>query len=512
MRTITLSLIAFCLMVLAPLANAQVTNLSIQGSSSTFTFVSGSNFSWGFDLPVGDTATCEIWIDVNANGTIDPGTDHMYMTFLQADGVMDGLNGPPDIDGMKNGHITFSSNVGIAPGAYVMRFTDHGVGMQVPGTCTPLASPAYTISGKVTVPSGESAQYVVIEAHRGDSYSPNFWQAVTNANGDFVVQMTSDTAGGQWHVGINKNPVKAGIMTPEEYWVYPGVDPTGINFTVQAPAVKVAGVVVDENGGTLPDWQVWLNRNDGGINRQGSAEMDGSYELGILGVELNGGTWSVQAGTGDPMSTMTMMAQRQLPVLHGGDSLYRRLVIYSVNSQIQGQVRVNGAAPGFEVQVGAWNADTAQVATIADPGTGNFTIGVSDKISTYQIFAFNLGSNYNQSQVAAHPGDTGVLLNLTTTSVENSGATTPTRFALEQNYPNPFNPTTAISFQVPGVSIVKLAVYNILGQEVSTLVNEIKQPGVYTVQFDASNLPSGFYFYRMTAGNFTSTRSMVLLK
>jgi hypothetical protein len=512
MRTITLSLIAFCLMVLAPLANAQVTNLTIQGSASTFTFVSGSNFSWAFDVPAGDTATCEIWIDVNANGVIDPGTDKLYLSFLQADGVMDGLNGPPDIDGAKNGHIAFSGKVGIAPGTFVMRFTDHGTSMQLPGTCTPLASPAYTISGKVTVPSGQSAEYILIEAHRSSSYNPNFWHALTNANGDFVVQMTSDTAGGQWHVGLNTNPVKGGVISPEEYWVYPGFNPSGINFTVEEPAAKIAGVVVDEYGKMLPDWEVFLNRSDGGINRYQSTYLDGSYEIGVLGVELNGQSWFVQAGNGDPMSTTTLMGQSQLPVLHGGDSLYRRLVIYSVNSQIQGQVRIDGSAPGFPVQVGAWNADTAQIVTQADPGTGNFSIGVTNKIYNYTIFALNLGSNFNQSQVNAHPGDTGVLLNLTTNAVNEPAGTIPVRFALEQNYPNPFNPTTAISFQVPGVSMVKLAVYNILGQEVSTLVNEIKQPGVYTVQFDASSLPSGFYFYRMSAGNFTSTRSMVLLK
>jgi len=512
MRTVSIILLAVVLALFVPVANAQVTNLTIQGSASNFTFTSGSNFSWAFDVPAGDTATCEIWIDVNSNGVIDPGTDHLYMAFLQADGIMDGLNGPPDIDGVTNGHIVFTSPVGIAPGTYVMRFTDHGMGMQVPGICTPLASPAYTISGKVTVPSGQSAANILIEANRQGSYSPNFWHALTNANGDFVVQMTSDTAGGQWRVKINDNPVNAGIMTPNEYMVYPGLNPTGINFTIESPAAKVVGVVFDENGRALPDWMVWLNRNDGGINRSANTYLDGSYQVGVLGVELNGQSWFIQAGNGDQMSPTTMMAQRQLPVLHGGDSLYRSMVVYSVNSQIQGQVRINGVPPGFPVQVGAWNADTAQVSAWADPMTGNFTIGVSNKIFNYQVFAFNMGPNYNQAQVTAHPGDIGVQLNITTTSVDEPAGTAPVSYALEQNYPNPFNPTTGIRFQVPGVSMVKLAVYNILGQEVSTLVNETRQPGIYTVQFDASGLPSGFYFYRMTAGNYTSTKSMVLLK
>ncbi len=116
MRTITPVLLAILLMIVAPVTSAQVTNLTIQGSTSSFTFVSGGNLSWAYDVPTGDTTTCEIWIDVNANGVIDPGTDRLYMSFLQADGVMDGLNGPPDIDGSKNGHVVFQSPVGIAPG------------------------------------------------------------------------------------------------------------------------------------------------------------------------------------------------------------------------------------------------------------------------------------------------------------------------------------------------------------------------------------------------------------
>jgi hypothetical protein len=510
MRTITFVLLAILLMVSAPFSSAQVTNLTILGSPSNFTFVSGSNFSWAYDVPAGDTATCEIWIDANQNGVIDPGIDRLYMNFLQADGVMNGLNGPPDIDGLTNGHVVFQSPVGIAPGNFVMKFTDRGTSMQMPGTCTPLASPAYTVSGKVTVPTGYSAQYLALELSKGNGN--NFWHAITNANGDFVIQMDSDTSGGQWHLKIMSNPVPGGVLSPEDYWVYPGLNPAGRDFSIQAPAAKIAGIVVDENGRILPDWQISLNRNDGGIRRSVNAGPDGSYQVGALGVELNGVSWFVQAGNGDPMFSSTLMAQRQLPVLNGGDSLYRRLVVYTPNSGIQGQIKINGNPPGYPVQLAAMNADTAQGVAMCDPGTGNFSIPVSDKIYNYTVFAFNLGQNFNMPQVLAHPGDTGVILSVTMTSVEDPTSAIPQHFALEQNYPNPFNPTTGIRFQVPGVSDVRLAVYNILGQQVALLVNEAKQPGAYTVQFDASNLPSGFYFYRMTAGSFSSTKSMIVLK
>ena len=98
---------------------------------------------------------------------------------------------------------------------------------------------------------------------------------------------------------------------------------------------------------------------------------------------------------------------------------------------------------------------------------------------------------------------------------------TPLTFALEQNYPNPFNPSTTIQFTIPvgtygGASPAggrtSLRMYDVLGREVTTLVNEVKQPGTYTAQWDASSVASGIYFYRLTAGSFVETKKCVLMK
>ncbi len=88
----------------------------------------------------------------------------------------------------------------------------------------------------------------------------------------------------------------------------------------------------------------------------------------------------------------------------------------------------------------------------------------------------------------------------------------PANFKLEQNYPNPFNPTTSISYSIPKTAFVTLKVYNLIGQEVASLVNEIKDPGNYKSTFDASKLSSGIYFYRLEAGNFVSIKKMALMK
>ncbi|NOX65136.1 MAG: T9SS type A sorting domain-containing protein, partial [Chlorobi bacterium] len=123
-------------------------------------------------------------------------------------------------------------------------------------------------------------------------------------------------------------------------------------------------------------------------------------------------------------------------------------------------------------------------------------------------------------------------------SVDENEYTIPNEFALMQNYPNPFNPSTTIKYSIPFVEPayrqgrrkssfaqssnqsqsgdwlynITLKVYDILGREVTTLVNKQQQPGNYEVVFDANNLPSGTYFYRLQSGSFTETKKMILLK
>jgi hypothetical protein len=117
------------------------------------------------------------------------------------------------------------------------------------------------------------------------------------------------------------------------------------------------------------------------------------------------------------------------------------------------------------------------------------------------------------------PRNNGDFIGYTPVSVENEG-TIPTEYTLSQNYPNPFNPSTTIKFSVPQESNVKLSIYNLLGQEVNVLINnQIQQPGTYNVTFDARDLTSGIYFYRLTASpiekgtnSFVEVKKMILLK
>ena len=97
-------------------------------------------------------------------------------------------------------------------------------------------------------------------------------------------------------------------------------------------------------------------------------------------------------------------------------------------------------------------------------------------------------------------------------AVEDLGKGVPTTFNLDQNYPNPFNPSTKIKFNLPSEQMVSLKVYNVLGQEVTTLVDQQMKAGSYSFDFDASKLSSGVYFYRIQAGTFSMTKKMMLIK
>lgn len=108
-----------------------------------------------------------------------------------------------------------------------------------------------------------------------------------------------------------------------------------------------------------------------------------------------------------------------------------------------------------------------------------------------------------------------VIFTMETASVsaapENKAAV-PAAYSLKQNYPNPFNPSTTISYSIPNNGFVTLKVYNILGNEVATLINEEKPAGSYSAVFNAGNIPSGIYFYTLTSGKYSETKKLVLLK
>ena len=155
----------------------------------------------------------------------------------------------------------------------------------------------------------------------------------------------------------------------------------------------------------------------------------------------------------------------------------------------------------FFVERKKGNGDFSTIGTV--PGNGTTTLPHS---YTFKDKSVSTGSYFYRIKQMDFDG------RYTYSDKVNVNVNWPTSYTLEQNFPNPFNPTTTIQYSVPEKSLVKISIFNVIGQEVESLVNEEKQTGVYNVVFTAVNLPSGVYFYNLQSGNLVITKKMVLLK
>ena len=157
---------------------------------------------------------------------------------------------------------------------------------------------------------------------------------------------------------------------------------------------------------------------------------------------------------------------------------------------------------GFEIQRATQGNEFATIGFVAGHGT-------TTEVKTYRFVDVDLSSGnytYRLKQVDFN----GTFSYSDEVNVDVTSL--PIQFELAQNYPNPFNPSTTIKFSIPQSSNVTLKIFNTLGQEVSTLINQNMESGVHTINFDASQLNSGIYFYRLDADQFSQVRKMTLIK
>jgi len=155
---------------------------------------------------------------------------------------------------------------------------------------------------------------------------------------------------------------------------------------------------------------------------------------------------------------------------------------------------------------------------VDDDGNTSYSINPADTARGKQILqkGWKIGTlrgifSQTATEYKLEPRTNADYINIIT-SVNEDHSVVPKSYSLAQNFPNPFNPSTAIQYELPMMEHVVLKVYNILGQELFTLVNEVQKAGRYTVTVDASRLSSGVYFYQLRAGSFSSTRKMVLVR
>jgi hypothetical protein len=159
---------------------------------------------------------------------------------------------------------------------------------------------------------------------------------------------------------------------------------------------------------------------------------------------------------------------------------------------------------GFEIERSIDNTDNFITVGFVD-GKGSST-----EINYYSFTDYPQVSGVNQLYYRLKQVDFGGTFSYS--DIVNISYDVPAEFVLSQNYPNPFNPSTRISYFVPKESFISIKVYDFLGREVTTLVNETKSTGSYELSLDASSLPSGTYFYTLIADNYSTTKKMILLK
>ncbi|MBN8586323.1 MAG: choice-of-anchor J domain-containing protein [Ignavibacteria bacterium] len=392
-----------------------------------------------------------------------------------------------------------------------------------------------------TYPSLPAATFYQESAWLGDT----LFVHTPDATGLATTTIRRYTLGGTWTVGVPLPVAKAGgTLTAaggKLYYIGGGASVTtgstdiyeysaGV-WTLKAPGpLAVSGhatvnwgdSVLFVTGGPWASGTTTVNFYRIGSNTWGSstpfATGRRSHAAGLSGnkIFIAGGfpfTNSFQIGTiGSNASTITWAAGPNIPVPAAITGL-SRIGGFAIGNAFYTVGGERGGATGYHDSVHVWSITAnAWVRVISGkPGGGmsNIFAAVTGRVvnDTAKIF---LPGGYNgtgQAQFDVIGCGPNIFTGLTPINSE-----IPNKFNLLQNYPNPFNPITNIKFAIPTTGLVKLTVFDILGREVATLLNEVKPAGNYLVDYDASALSSGVYFYRLEAGDFTDTKKMLLVK
>jgi len=263
--------------------------------------------------------------------------------------------------------------------------------------------------------------------------------------------------------------------------------------------VAVSGGPVDRNN------VLFRNNNNGTFTKMTGIGLENdnfqSYGCAIGDVDNNGYLDIASMNTGDPVSLLRSS---------GGSNKWIKIKLQGTYSNRDGigsiiEIWRNGAK--FKRPVLCGQSYCSQNSLIQTIGVG--AVNVIDSIVVYWPSGIRQGvTNVNTNQTITIV-ETGVI------GINNNNSQIPNEFKLSQNYPNPFNPSTIIEYSVPQSSYVTIKLYDILGNEISLLENGFKNPGNYSISLKAvitSKLSSGVYYYKMTSGDFTETKKMILIK
>jgi hypothetical protein len=259
---------------------------------------------------------------------------------------------------------------------------------------------------------------------------------------------------------------------------------------------------------TLPAQKVNFTLNNGRI------ESD-KFVIDVYATVLTGQTWSVgptcirmRYWTTDPVGGITLVAED--PVTNANINLSNTANYYDLTSTSI----LSDTAVSFNIQ--QLLTGTAYTLTPGAYWLGSLKFNLlNPSCCIYMAFLSNsavfnglwTSMTYSTDWTFTDPTPC-----LNPVGINSNSQEVPSSYILSQNYPNPFNPTTSIKYSIPKSGFVSLKVYDILGREVAELVNQVKSMGTYIVDFDASKLTSGMYFYKLEVNDFMAVKKMVLIK
>ena len=248
-----------------------------------------------------------------------------------------------------------------------------------------------------------------------------------------------------------------------------------------------------------------------------------TIDVTIIGdtLRISGHGNIIHVQNGDVLGTLGFYVSKDSP-----DSLYYPFISFLANDSIYwnhltGKIRVlnfpfsrygdpnNSGYP----EIGDWNYFVNNISndTNEDSSLVIMDLDGNGRITDRDVsWLFSVMFNIDNRKY--WPIFDGLDIDFTTNIIKNKDNKVLNQFSLEQNYPNPFNPITKISYSIPSTEFINLTVYNVIGIEIATLINEEKPTGNYKIKFDGSGLSSGIYFYKFTAGDFVKTKKMTFIK
>ncbi len=328
-----------------------------------------------------------------------------------------------------------------------------------------------------------------------------------NGGPENSLQLFDDAQHNDWAVGDGIYGNQVGPFSLGDHIDYnfsvTDIDNNIIDVGIFTVDVVAHGIPVNSNkgfeespvgltSGNIAGWYLGLNASASAkFNIVDDTVKEGSHALKIAVTDLGSNPWDVQ------------VVNEPFPV--DENSLYRYFV-WAKTDKDNVTAIFDVEDPSYNV----WNDIKANLTTKWQEYSFDFSTpeGANKGRSANQ---FSMNNNKDKLPITYYFDDLRIVKLGSIVSVENLQEV-PAEFALHQNYPNPFNPSTTINYQIPTAGIISLKVYDVLGREVTNLVNEEKPAGTYNITFNAGNFASGVYFYQLKAGNFVSTKKLVLMK